>query len=271
MVNKFMLELINSGNIIKKIQIIICMILLPFLLNAEIAIQIGYSLSSVSPRGFSLFTNSYNGYHNSELSKKIDVFKPGSGFNININYLFNEYGMINFGYNYNSSSTIATFVNGNSRIFDQTLSYLEFEIGGGKKINKIGIYSGIGTLYGISTIDSYYKYNNGNLNFGTGYFLNGKYKGRFKALTLAIKSTYDLSDKLSIFIKLTGFHYIKPKSYQDKDASKIFKNPKSNYISTDYQHFFEIYNHYNDTPEQYQLKSDIRGIRSLIGFQYYIK
>ena len=266
-----MQRLIKINNIARKSVLMLVFLLKLIVLKSQISVHLGYSLSSVTPRGFELFSESYNNYHQMELSKKLYSIKPASGINISSNYYFREYGIMTIGINHNAKSSEALYTNGNKRIFNHSLTFGEFELGGGIKLNNLALHSEIGVILGIATIDTYYEFNDKTYNFGVENFLNGKYNSIYKAVTLSIKSGYDFNKNISGFIKITGFHYFKPKPYHDKDKSKYFSTPKSNYISTDYQHFNDIYMHFADIPEQYRMKSDIRGLKIIIGLEYHFK
>ncbi|MFC2137909.1 hypothetical protein ACFLTE_07020 [Bacteroidota bacterium] len=264
-----MQRLVNSNNIFKKSLYILTFLFISLICKPQFSVQLGYSLSSISPRGFELFTESYNNYHKLELSNKLNPFNSASGINISSTYYFGKYGILILGLNHNASLNEVTFNNGNKRIFNNSLSYGEIEFGGGPKLNKLGIYSGIGIIYGIGTLDTYYKYSDEINHFGVEYFLNGKYKARYKAISLSLKSTYDINDFLSAFIKISGLHYFRPKAYHDKDKSKFFSSQQSDYLSTDYQHLNEINTRFSNIPDQYRMKSDIRGFRVIVGLEYY--
>lgn len=239
--------------------------------NAQLSISTGYSLSSLSPRGFVLFAESYNSYHKNELATQLKNFNPGQGIEFHCTWQYSEAGTIAAGYNRLFSSTNSSFKNGDSRQFNQILSFMNIELGGKKEFGKISLFGGFGMEYGNSQISSYYKNSDNTINTGINKLLNGNYNGKFKALFLSIKPVYYFTNSFGIFIKITGFHYFKPKVYNDPDNAKIIGNPRSDYISTDYQHINEIYNYFADIPEQYQLKTELRGIRFSLGIQYYFK
>lgn len=237
----------------------------------QLAISSGLNISNPTIRGFNLLTDSYNRYHKTELSRSLEAFSPGIGWYINGTWYFNEKSTFESSYNQITTKTSAKFTNNGIRHFDLILSFFEIEFGKGIRKEKLEIWGTLGTIWGRVNIDSYYEFADGTFDYGTSKLLNGQYQSLVKGLTISLNPKYHLYENLSVFIKISGYHYFKPKALEDKDGSKLYTEPPSNFLPTDYHHFIEIHEHFGGLPEQYKIKADLRGVKFTFGLQYYFQ
>lgn len=219
--------------------------------------------SAIKSNAFQNFSESYNNYYSSTISKKIDPVRPGMGFGFGWMYSSEQGLKIGLEYNTTRSKTNVTFNDGAKREFklrDGGVS-LCFGYGYMPYVQRFYLYPVVGLTIGQSKFYTSYTPGDNNLS---GAALDGKYKALALKSYLGINTAYG-SDGAKLFVKI---HYVFGALHEDLvDQDKYLNVIQNGTVAEDYEKFA------ND-PYTYSgrvLRNDFHGFRFSLGVVFDIE
>lgn len=253
----------------KKITYLIILALISFSAGAQyMTFSAGPVFSKLNYQSFSYFTDSYNRFHEEELSEELKPLSFATGKYIALSFGNGPVGM-DISYNNFRDNTKATFITGESRIFKLRAGYFDMLLNLGAGSDEgLGLWATAGFTVGRINLISYSEYSDGTVNYSLNQILNGQFTGMYVAGILGLKAQVPLSEGIGLqfraekLFKQTNYLSFK---LRDKDNGRSNQSPSTNGIPTDYYHYNEIIASQTTLPEQYYVLPDVSALRFSIG------
>ncbi|MES2589132.1 MAG: hypothetical protein V4622_09135 [Bacteroidota bacterium] len=156
--------------------------------HAQLELVTGYSRWAFKSPSFNNFNTNYNNVVSSTNTETLDKFSA-------INKMFFELGVgltgidVRASYSPINTTSSATFMNGEKRIFNINGSLWQWEIGARKVTEQgyFGIYTGMAVTGFNTRMDSYYVYADGTKSYGNDKFINASFEEGGAAMILACR------------------------------------------------------------------------------------
>jgi len=221
---------------------------------------------------FDLLKDSYNSYHHNELSRPLKSIST-QGYSISLGYYFGEGSGAGLSFNRLYDDNYAQLTNGDERHFVMTLTYAGIYLSSLIRGDRLGFGIDFGGYIGRMNMDVYYQYADGTCDFGLEKFLNGQYRGQYGGISMGPRILFMFSDNLGIYVKAEYMHYVLPDELYDPDESRTQEvdHNVSSYLPTDYIHYDDIMEANLTLPSEYEAKTDLKGLRYIIGLQLFVE